>query len=173
MKSDEMSPAQLGGVIHTYQHYDPTNIPSPSAPSPDLVSPAFEHMLEFGNLRELTDEELARAIKLDIRQISGLGPSLESLRKTLLERIQKILATYETKKVVEEAKRAFTKLAHNTHPPDELKSAFKKGVDEEQIRDLERLWYQAGGEKSRFARQLVQLVDRLGDRESKFFHPDP
>ena len=164
MKSEKMNHAQLGGVIHTYQKYDPTNIPGPSGSPPDLVSPAFEHMLEFGNMRELTDEELARAIKLDIRQITGLGPSLESLRKTLLERQQKILATYETKKVVEEARRAFTKLAHNTHPPDELKSAFQKGVEEEQIRDLERLWYQAGGEKSRFARQLVQLVDRLGDK---------
>ena len=154
----------LGGVIHTYQRYDPTNIPSPSLPPPDLVSPAFEHMLEFGNMRELTEEELARAIKLDIRQIAGLGPSLDSLRRMLLERKQKILATWETKKVVEEAKRSFTKLAHNTHPPDELKSAFQKGVDEEQIRDLERLWYRTGDDRSRFARQLVQLVDRLGEK---------
>ena len=154
----------LGGVIHTYQGYDPANIPGPSLPQADLVSPAFEHMLEFGNLRELTEEELANAITLDIRQIAGLGPSLDSLRRMLIERKEKILSTWETKKVVDEAKRSFTKLAHNTHPPDDLKSAFQKAVDEEQIHDLERLWYRTGNDNSRFARQLVQLVDRLGDK---------
>ena len=56
MKSDILTTAPLGGVIHTYQKYDPANVPSPSVPAPDLVSPAFEHMLEFGNMRELTDE---------------------------------------------------------------------------------------------------------------------
>lgn len=159
-----MSSTSIGGVIHTYQRYDPANIPSPTLPPPDLVSPAFEHILEFGDLSELTDEELARAVTLDIRQIAGLGPSLESLRKMLLERKQKILAKWETRKVTDEAKRSFEKLAAKTQPPDALKHAFQKAVEEEQIRDLERLWYRTGDERSRFARQLVQLVDRLGDK---------
>ncbi len=159
-----MSGRQLGGVIHTYQRYDPANIPGPTPPAPDLVSHAFEHLLEFGNLRELTDEELARAVKLDIRQIAGLGPSLESLQKMLRERKRKILSAWETKKVVDEAKRAFVKRARSLHPPDELKAAFERAVDEEQIRDLERLWYRTGNDQSPFARQLVQLVDRLGDK---------
>lgn len=154
----------LGGVIHTYQRYDPINIPGPSQPAPDLVSPAFEHMLEFGNMRELTDEELARAVKMDIRQFAGLGPSLESLKKMLLERKQKILSTWETKKVVDEASRSFNKQAQKSTPPDELKSAFEEAVHDEQIRDLERLWYRTGDEQSRFARQLVQLVERLAEK---------
>ncbi len=37
-----------------------------------------------------------RAIHLDINQIAGPGPSLESLRQMLLERKRKILAKYET-----------------------------------------------------------------------------
>lgn len=49
----------VGGVIHTYQRFDPTKLPSPTQPPPDLVSPAFEHMLMYGSMRELTDEELA------------------------------------------------------------------------------------------------------------------
>ncbi|WP_029247668.1 VWA domain-containing protein [Schlesneria paludicola] len=159
-----MSSQHLGGVIHTYQRYDPSRIPGPTVPPPDLTSAAFEHMLEYGSLRELTDEELARAVKLDIRQIAGLGPSLESLQKMLQERKRKILETWETKKVVEEVKRQYLKQAGKTTPPDELKSAFQNAVDEEQIRDLERLWYRAGDDRSRFARQLVQLVDRLGDK---------
>ena len=38
-------PDNLGGIIHTYQKYDPVQFPSPTAPPPDLVSPAFEHLL--------------------------------------------------------------------------------------------------------------------------------
>src|SRR6185295_15592405 len=64
----------LGGIIHTYQKYDPVNLPAPTQPPPDLVSPALEHMLMFGDARRLTDEELARAIHLDPSQIrDGVG----------------------------------------------------------------------------------------------------
>ena len=45
----------LGGIIHTYQKYDPVNLPAPTQPPPDLVSPAMEHMLMFGDARRLTD----------------------------------------------------------------------------------------------------------------------
>src|ERR1700726_3719219 len=92
MKSSD----RLGGVIHTYQKYDPATFPSPTAPPPDLVSPAFEHLLYYGNARRLTEEELARAVHIDPSQIRGLGPSLESLMAMLRERKRKILATYET-----------------------------------------------------------------------------
>ena len=57
-----------GGVIHTYQKYDPKSFPSPTQPPPDLVSPSFEHWLAFGSGRELTEEELARAVHLDASQ---------------------------------------------------------------------------------------------------------
>ncbi len=157
-------PNSVGGVIHTYQRYDPAKFPSPTQPPPDLVSPAFEHMLEFGDLSELTDEELARAVHLDVRQIAGLGPSLESLRRMLLERKQKILEAWETEKVVAETKKTFQRAAEHAQPPKELAAAFQEAVRDEQIRDLERLWYRTGDERSKFARQLVQLVDRLGDK---------
>ncbi|MBL9084867.1 MAG: hypothetical protein JNK76_23895, partial [Planctomycetales bacterium] len=71
----------LGGVIHTYQRYDPAKFPSPTQPPQDVVSPAMEHLLAYGNMRELTDEELARAVHLDPSQIAGLGPSLDFLRQ--------------------------------------------------------------------------------------------
>lgn len=154
----------LGGVIHTYQRYDPRNFPPPSQPPPDLVSPAFEHMLEYGDMSELTDEELARAVHLDIRQIAGLGPSLESLKRMLLERKRKILETWETKRVVADAKKTFQTQAESMQPPKELSSAFQKAVKDEQLRELERLWYRAGGERSKFARQLLQLAERLGEK---------
>src|SRR5437667_2279666 len=88
-----------GGIIHTYQKFDPVNFPSPTAPPPDLVSPAFEHLLFYGNTRRLTVEELARAVRLDPRTIKGLGPSLEALMEMLRERKRKILETYETGQV--------------------------------------------------------------------------
>ena len=68
--------ANLGGIIHTYQKYDPVEFPSPSAPPPDMVSSAFEHMLMYGEMGEFSEEDLANAVKLDIRQIAGMGPSL-------------------------------------------------------------------------------------------------
>src|SRR5215510_7621894 len=96
----------LGGVIHTYQKYDPVEFPSPTQPPPDLVTPAFEHWLAYGSMRRLTEEELARAVHLDPSQIKGLGPSLEALMQILEERKRKILETYETDTVQAEAHRA-------------------------------------------------------------------
>src|SRR6516225_9155840 len=98
---------KLGGIIHTYQKYDPAEFPSPTAPPPDLVSPAFQHLLYYGSTRRLTEEELARAVRIDPRQIRGLGPSLESLLEMLRERKRKLLATYETSHAEQEAHRNF------------------------------------------------------------------
>src|SRR5881296_3615962 len=97
----------LGGIIHTYQKFDPAHFPSPTAPPPDVVSSAFEHLLFYGNTRRLTEEELARAIRIDPSQIRGLGPSLEALMEILRERKRKILATYETGRVEAEARKNF------------------------------------------------------------------
>ena len=101
------SPSPLGGIIHTYQKYDPQHFPSPRQPTPDVLSGAFEHLLAYGDLRELTDEELARAVHIDPRQIAGLGPSLDALMAMLRERKQKILQTYETDRVKREAAQRF------------------------------------------------------------------
>src|SRR3954468_5493054 len=98
---------RLGGIIHTYQKFDPVNFPSPTAPPPDMVSPAFEHLLFYGNTRRLTEEELAHAIHIDPSQIAGLGPSLDALMEILKERKRKILETYETGKVEGEARANF------------------------------------------------------------------
>ena len=58
--------AELGGIIHTYQKYDPIEFPSPSAQQPDLVSSAFEHMLMYGEMGEFSEADLANAVKLEI-----------------------------------------------------------------------------------------------------------
>ena len=102
---------RLGGVIHTYQKYDPKSFPSPTQPPPDAVSPAFEHMLMFGSRRRLTEEELARAVRIDPSQIAGLGPSLDALMAMLLERKRKILAKYETDTVQQQAGRDYRQRA--------------------------------------------------------------
>ena len=79
----------IGGVVHTYQKYDPAHFPSPTQPPPDMISPAFEHALMYGKYRELTDEELANAVMLDPSQLAGLGPSIDFLRALLEERKRK------------------------------------------------------------------------------------
>jgi len=154
----------LGGVIHTYQRYDPKRFPSPKAPEPDLVSPAFDHLLMYGEHRELTEEELARAVRLDPNQIAGLGPSIDALLAMLRERKRKIIARYETRKVRRRVNYQFVEQAKSVRPPQDLAERFRHVVATEQLRDLERLWYAAGDDQSDFARQLVGLIETLGDK---------
>ncbi len=155
---------KLGGIIHTYQKYDPVNLPSPTAPPPDMVSPAFEHLLTYGSTRRLTEEELARAVRIDPSQIRGLGPSIESLLAMLQERKRRILATYETDQVQAEARQNFHGPAERMKPPPRIVKAFQQAVREEQLYELEQLWYRSGDEHGPFARQLLQLVERLGEK---------
>lgn len=119
-----------GGVIHTYQQYDPKSFPSPSSPPPDLVSPAFEHMLTYGSTREFTEEELAKAIHLDPGQFAGLGPSLDALLKMLQERKAKILSKYETdtvqKKPYVNSPMPQSRLSHLQNSPNRFGSPSKK-----------------------------------------------
>src|SRR3954453_20516639 len=137
---------RLGGIIHTYQKFDPAEFPSPTAPPPDMVSPAFEHLLFYGNTRRLTDEELARAVRIDPSQIRGLGPSLEALMEMLRQRKRKILETYETAQAEAEARQNFHGQAEGVRPPPKIAQAFAQAVREEQLADLERLWYRSGDE---------------------------
>ncbi len=155
---------QLGGIIHTYQKYDPAQFPSPTAPPPDLVSPAFEHLLYYGSARRLTEEELARAVHIDPSQIRGLGPSIDALRAMLEERKRKILETYETGHAQNEARNNFRNQAEQMRPPAKLAKQFHEAVREEQLADLEQLWYRAGDQNSPFARQLLHLAERLGEK---------
>src|SRR3972149_2356442 len=134
----------LGGVVHTYQKYDPARFPSPTQEPPDLVSPALEHMLMFGERRELTEEELARAIRIDPTQIAGLGPSIDALIAMLLERKRKILEKYETQTVRQRVREKYRGVGKQLHPPDKLRPRFERAFDSEQIYELERLWYALG-----------------------------
>src|SRR5947207_6182392 len=154
----------LGGIIHTYQKYDPVNLPAATQQPSALVSPAMEHFLMFGDAGRLTDEELARAIHLDPSQIAGLGPSLDALLAMLLERKRKILAKFETESVQGTARKEYHKAAGKIEPPPKLKDRFKRAIQDEQLRDLENLWYSADDERSKFARQVVQLVEKLGNK---------
>ena len=154
----------LGGVIHTYQRYDPAKFPSPTQPPPDLVSSAFEHMLMFGEHRELTDEELARAVRIDPSQIAGLGPSIDALLAILKERKRKILERYETRSVRQEAQRRFIDQAASVQPPRRHRKRYVEAIQNEQLRDLERLWFAAGDDQSPFARALVGLIEGLGNK---------
>lgn len=152
----------IGGVIHTYQKYDPKNFPSPTQPPPDAISPVFEHMLAFGSRRRLTEEELARAIRLDPSQIAGLGPSLEALIALLLERKRKILQKYEADTVQKTARDAYRQRARTLKPPRRQEARYEQAVEDEQIYQLERLYYTAGDDTSAFSRGLVQLIEALG-----------
>ena len=163
-QSNESSNQHRGGIIHAYQQYDPKSFPSPSSPPPDLVSPAFEHMLTYGSMREFTEEELAKAIKLDPGQFAGLGPSLDALIRMLQERKEKILSTYETNTVQKKALRQFADNAKQCRPPAKYSKSFWQAVKEEQIYPMESLWYRAERTDPDFASKLVGLMETLGDK---------
>ena len=160
----ENSTPHRGGVIHTYQSYDPRAFPSPTSPPPDLVSPAFEHMLAYGSMREFSEEELAKAIRLDPGQFAGLGPSLDALIRMLQERKEKILSTYETDSVQKKALKRFAEDAKQARPPGKYSKSFWQAVKEEQIYSMESLWYRAERTDPDFASKLVNLMETLGDK---------
>jgi Mg-chelatase subunit ChlD len=153
-----------GGIVHTYQKYDPVKFPSPTGPPPDAVSPLFDHLLAYGNTDDFTEEQLAKAIHLDPSQIAGLGPSLQALAEMLLERKRKILATYETKAVQMEATEAFHGAAKKNRPPDKLAEKYHKAVRQEQLYDLESLYFKVGNDRDPFAVGLVLVVGLLGEK---------
>lgn len=154
----------LGGVIHTYQKYDPLTFPSPTQPPPDLVSAAFERMLEEGERREFTDEELASMVRIDPSQIGGMIANIDFLRQKLKDRKKQILETYETDKVVREAGKEFRSRAADLRPPKALERDYREAVKDEQLYELENLYYRAGREDREFTRKLPGLVQALGDK---------
>lgn len=155
-----------GGIIHAYQKYDPVQFPPPNQPPPDLVSPAFEQALMYGNYRELTEEELARAVRLDPSQIAGLGPSLDMLRAMLEERKRKILETYEAQSVQKKARKAFHTATKNVQVPPGSEKLFRQAVAQEQPYLIEHLWYHAGDDNGKLARGLLQLSERMSDKHN-------
>ena len=155
-----------GGVIHSYQKYDPTQFPPPTQPPPDLVTPAFEQALMYGSYQELSEEDLARAVRLDPSQIAGMGPSLDMLRAMLEERKRKILETYECRSVQKKARRAFRGAAQNLNVPKQLEKTFKEAIVHEQPYLIERLWYRVDDDTGPLARGLLQVGQRMEDKHN-------
>lgn len=155
--------AGAGGIVHTYQKYDPKEFPSPTAPPPDMAGAALDHMLQFGSMRDFTPEELARAIHLDPSMFPRLGPSLESLAAALRERKRKILEKYETDSVQEQARKAKETTAKEARLPKDLRGAFAQAMRDEQLHDLERLYYKVP-DASEFAGDLMRAIERLSDK---------
>ncbi len=154
----------VGGIIHTYQQYDPAKFPAPDQPPPDVVSPAFEHMLQWGAMRAFTEEELANAIRLDPAQFAGLGPSLESLIAMLEEHRRRILAKYETDTVRERASQQFSESTERVHPPAEFRKQLHRILKTEQLYQLENLWYQAERQYPDFATRILPVMESLSEK---------
>ena len=103
-------------------------------------------------------------MRIDPGQIVGLGPSLEALMAMLRERKQKILQTYETRRVEQRAAQRFRQSAQQIELPPALAQRFRKAVQEEQLYDLERLWYRLEKGRGRLAGKLLHLVSELGEK---------
>jgi uncharacterized protein with von Willebrand factor type A (vWA) domain len=124
----------------------------------------MEHMLQYGSMRQLTEEELARAVRLDPSQFAKLGPSIDRIQAMLEERRQRILETWETDTVQQLAANVFHEQAASLSPPKRLRERYRQAVQQEQLYDLERLWYAAGNDTGPFARGLVGVLQHLGNK---------
>lgn len=153
-----------GGLIHTYLGYDAASFPSPTAPPPDVAGAAFDFAMQFGDLEGFSEEQLAAAIHIDASQIAGLGPSLQSLIAMLEERKAKILATYETDAVHRAAASHYLQQASTIDIKKQQQAALARAVQQEQLRDLEGLWYAQKNEHSPVARGLLKLMQRLSEK---------
>ena len=154
----------LGGIIHTYQKYDPAEFPSPTTPPPDLVSPAFDHLLTYGNMRRLTPEELANAVHLDPSQIRGLGPSIEALQQILEERKRRILETYETDKVQGEARGDVPGPGREDEAAAQARQGLQRGRPRRATPRPRTPVVPRRRRARRVRRGLLKLVERLGDK---------
>lgn len=159
-----MSKLPPGGVIHTYQKYDPVNFPSPTAEPPDMASAAMEHMLEYGDMQEFTEEELANAIEIDPSQIQGFIFGIDNIMQRLRERKAKILATYETDHVQRLAKQQYQEESRKGKAPGKLAKDYQSAVNEEQLAALEEIYFPASKLDKEFAKHLVKLSDVLGQK---------
>ncbi|MCA9199261.1 MAG: hypothetical protein KDA87_17065, partial [Planctomycetales bacterium] len=113
---------------------------------------------------EFTEEELARAIRIDPSQIAGFSPSIDALIAMLLERKRKILETYETESVQTLAERNVRDTAKSIRPPKKFRDRFETAVRHQQLYDLERIWYSVANDQSQFAVELVQIMERMGEK---------
>jgi len=153
------------GLIHAYQAYDPKNFPPPNAAEPpDLAGAAMDHLLATGSIRNLTAEELARAIRLDPSMIPRLGPSLEALAAMLEDRKRKLLEKYETDSVLRLADDAFARSAAEARPDSKSEPRYRRAIKAHQLADLERLWFAQKDDQSGFARDLMRVMNDLGNK---------
>jgi hypothetical protein len=81
-ESRAQQPPPLGGLVHSYQKYDPKNFPSPTAEPPDLASAAMNQMLMYGDMRELTEEELNELRGMESRERVDVGLFHKGTTKT-------------------------------------------------------------------------------------------
>ena len=156
---------KIGGIVQTYMKYDPVKFPSPTQPPSDIISSLFNGILASGDSRELTADELARAVRLDPEQFPGFVPCIDQMQAVLEERKQKILSTYETKSVHLKARKRFKKHAKNgPNASPELEKHLQQAVQQEQLYDLERIYYLAGDDASPLAQHVAQLIARLATK---------
>ncbi|MFK7768126.1 MAG: hypothetical protein AB8B55_12960 [Mariniblastus sp.] len=154
---------KIGGIFQTYMKYDPVKFPSPTQPPPDFVSPMMNQMLAYGSQKELTEEELARAVHLDPEQFKNLGPSIDMMKAMLEERKRRILETYETDSVKKQVRKNFHSHAKKGPKPSaEMKEFYREAIQQEQLYDLERMYYRVGNDADPMAQHLAQLISRLG-----------
>ena len=82
----------------------------------------------------------------------------------LLERRRRILEKYETDTVMKTAANAYGQARERAKPPPGFRERFEDAAREENIPRLERLWFAIKNDRSQFARALMRVIQRLGEK---------
>ena len=134
-------------------------------PETDIVTPMMNQMLSWGSQRPLTEEEMARAIKLDPSQLSQLGPSIDYMKAILEDKKRRLLEKYETDSVRKKADKAFKKKAKSSPPMKEsLKSKYDQAIQRQQLYELENIWFKVNNDADETAQHLMSVIARLQDK---------
>ena len=156
----------LGGIIHTYQKYDPVHFPSPTCRRRTWFRRRSSICSSTAIPAGSTEEELARAVHLDPSQIAGLGPSLDALMEMLRERKRR-----NPRNLRDRHRAAARRRAELPRPGRAHEAAGQAGPavsTRRCARNSSATWNSsgtpAGDERGKFARNLLQLVERLGEK---------
>ena len=98
------------------------------------------------------------------------GREVRGLWGQRVDRAANLGSAGQTDSVQQDAQKVYQEHAKAVEPPPKLSQRFQKAVRQEQLHDLEQLWFAAGDERSKFARDLLLRNTDLYDRKNSFDH---
>ncbi len=154
-----------GGIVHTYQKYDPVHFPSPTAPPPDMVSPFDEPPAPVRRRATSSPRNNSRTPSASTRRRSPDSGRASTPFATCSSNVSGRSSPRTRRSTSASSRRStFRDAAKKLTPPAKLAEPYRKAVKEEQLHDLEGLYFRVGNDRDQFALGLVLVVGLLGEK---------